>query len=81
MNPYEMTTGKPMNSPNKPSFEDEAPPLNSVEAALFLKISTRTLHNLCSNGKIPYYKFGRLNRYNRSELAEMLQAEARGPRP
>ena len=52
--------------------------LNSKEAANFLGLSERSLFNLTSNGKIPYYKFGRRNRYQLNELRELLLAQPRG---
>lgn len=52
--------------------------LTSEEAAAFLRISPATLRNLTSSGKVPFYKFGRRNRYRKSELVKMLFAEKRG---
>lgn len=52
--------------------------LDSNEAAAFLRISPFNLRNLTSAGRVPYYKFGRLNRYLRSELRELLTAHPRG---
>ena len=52
--------------------------LTSEEAALFLKISSATLRNLTSNGKIPFYKFGRRNRYRLKELHSLLLGKAKG---
>ncbi len=52
--------------------------LNSKEAAQFLGLSERSLFNLTSNGKVPYYKFGRRNRYRLNELRELLLAQPRG---
>ena len=54
--------------------------VNSDDAAKFLGISKKTLHNLCSMGLIPFYKFGRRNRYRKDELKALLQAEPRGGR-
>jgi excisionase family DNA binding protein len=62
-----------------PSIGDRL--ITSPEAATFLGISTRTLHNLCSSGQIPYYKFGRRNRYKKTELENLILTEARGYRP
>lgn len=53
--------------------------LTSVQAATFLGMSTQALMNCCSNGKVPFYKFGRRNRYRRSELESLLSSERRGP--
>ena len=52
--------------------------LTSDEAAAFLKISTATLRNLTSSGKIPFYKFGRRNRYSKKELKSMLLSNRKG---
>jgi excisionase family DNA binding protein len=52
--------------------------LTSAEAATYLRITKRQLFNLTSNGKIPYYKFGRSNRYRKDELRQLLLAQARG---
>jgi hypothetical protein len=52
--------------------------LNSDEAAAYLKISVKTLHNLNSCGKIPYYKLVNRNRYLESELRALLLSDKRG---
>jgi hypothetical protein len=52
--------------------------LNTKEAAAFLKISTKSLLNACSNGQVPYHKFGRRNMYLKSELHELLLASRKG---
>ena len=52
--------------------------LTTDEAAYYLKVSPKTLLNMASNGKIPFYKFGRRNRYLRSELKRLLLSESRG---
>lgn len=54
--------------------------LNSEEAARYLKIDKATLMNLVSNGRIPYFKFGRSNRYLQSELEKMLRSMPMGER-
>lgn len=54
--------------------------LTSTEAAEYLKISVSRLHNLVSNGQVPYYKFGRSNRYLVSELRELLLSQPKGVR-
>ncbi|OQW47944.1 MAG: hypothetical protein A4S09_14195 [Proteobacteria bacterium SG_bin7] len=46
--------------------------LTTKEAAHYLRISEAYLRNLTSNGAIPFYKFGRNNRYNRAELKRLL---------
>lgn len=54
--------------------------LNSKEAANYLSVSYAQLRNLTSNGRIPYYKFGRSNRFKKSELQKVLEQEPRGVR-
>lgn len=54
--------------------------LTSVEASEYLGISIARLMNLTSSGKIPYYKFGRSNRYLLSELKAVLMSQPRGER-
>lgn len=54
--------------------------LTSESAAQYLGISISRLMNLTSNGAIPYYKFGRSNRYLLSELREILLSQPRGVR-
>ncbi len=54
--------------------------LASAEAAQYLGISTAQLMNLTSSGRIPYYKFGRSNRYLLSELREVLMSQPKGER-
>lgn len=51
--------------------------LTSEEAAAYLSIPIGTLRNLTSNGKITYYKFGRLNRYLQSDLRRLLLSQKR----
>ena len=53
--------------------------LASKEAAIFLGVSEAQLRNLTSAGRIPYYKFGRLNRYKASELEDLIRKNRRGP--
>ena len=54
--------------------------LTSQEAAAYLGISTAMLMNLTSSGRVPYFKFGRSNRYLVSELRELLMSQPRGER-
>ena len=54
--------------------------LNTKEAARYLSTSESQLRNLTSNGRIPFYKFGRSNKYKRSELERVLQENPRGVR-
>jgi excisionase family DNA binding protein len=55
--------------------------LDTDGAAKFLKVDKYTLLNLVSNGSIPYYKFGKRNRYLASELNLILKSDPKGPRP
>jgi len=48
------------------------------EAAAFLKVSSFYLRNLASNGKVPYHKFQRRNRYRKSELISLLLDTRKG---
>jgi excisionase family DNA binding protein len=48
------------------------------QAAEYLGVSPATLRNLTSNDKVPFYKFGRRNRYRLPELRELLIAGKRG---
>lgn len=52
--------------------------LNTREAADFLRISPKRLLNLTSFGRVPFYKFGRSNRYLKSELDKLLRAQPIG---
>lgn len=52
--------------------------LTTEEAASFLRISKGSLLNLSSNGKVPYYKWQRRNRYKKAELRELLLQQKRG---
>ncbi|MES2770279.1 MAG: helix-turn-helix domain-containing protein [Bdellovibrionota bacterium] len=52
--------------------------LDSREAAEFLRISVKALRNASSNGQIPFYKFGRRNRYRKEELSKLLLTHRRG---
>lgn len=46
--------------------------LSTKEAAAYLKISPRTILNLCSNGTLTYHKLGRRNRYLQDDLRVLL---------
>jgi excisionase family DNA binding protein len=52
--------------------------LTTTEAAAYLKVGKRSLLNMTSNGKVPYCKLGRRNRYNKSELRRLLLDGKRG---
>ncbi len=59
-------------------IEDNDKWLNSFEAAEYLRISVGALRNMTCNGKLPFYKLGRRNRYLLSELRNTLMSERRG---
>jgi excisionase family DNA binding protein len=52
--------------------------MTTEEAAAYLKIPKASLLNLSSNGKVPYYKFQRRNRYLKSDLLRLLLSNRRG---
>ena len=52
--------------------------LDSREAAAYLKVSVKSLMNMCSNGQVPYHKLGRRNRYRKDELDALLNQNKRG---
>jgi excisionase family DNA binding protein len=52
--------------------------MTTAEAADFLRIPKGSLLNLSSNGKVPYYKFQRRNRYLRSDLLQLLLSTKKG---
>ena len=54
------------------NLESDEEWLSTVEAAAYLKISPRSLLNMCSNGSISYYKLGNRNRYRRDDLEKLL---------
>ena len=60
------------------SLTTESEWMNSDEAAAYLRISPYQLRNLTSSGRVPYYKFGRSNRYLRKEWRELLLGQPRG---
>jgi excisionase family DNA binding protein len=49
------------------------------QASQYLGISTFSLLNEVSSGRVPYYKFGKRNRYLKSELDTMILKNKRGP--
>lgn len=60
-------------------FENQADIwLTTQEAADFLRISAKSLLNLTSNGRIPYFKFGRRNRFLLRDLQKALLGQPRG---
>lgn len=52
--------------------------LTTEQAAKYLGLSVPSLRNMSSNGKIPFYKLGKRNRYRLIELRELLLSERRG---
>ena len=52
--------------------------MTTKEASEFLKISEASLLNLSSNGRVPYFKFMRRNRYLKSDLLKLLLSNRRG---
>lgn len=52
--------------------------LTSEEAAKYLKVSVASLRNMTSNGKIPYYKFDRRNRYRVDDLRKLILKNPKG---
>jgi len=52
--------------------------LNSFEAAEYLRISVGALRNMTCNGRLPFYKLGRRNRYLLSDLRNTIMSERRG---
>ncbi|KHD87421.1 MAG: hypothetical protein OM95_14655 [Bdellovibrio sp. ArHS] len=52
--------------------------MTTEEAAAYLKIPKKSLLNLSSNGKVPYYKFQRRNRYLKSDLLKLLTSSRQG---
>lgn len=70
--------GVKQNTPQAANIE-ELTFINSKEAAAFLGISTQFLMNLTSEGRVPYFKFGRSNKYLKNELACLILENRRGP--
>ncbi|OQW48508.1 MAG: hypothetical protein A4S09_04845 [Proteobacteria bacterium SG_bin7] len=52
--------------------------LTTVQAAKYLEISPASLRNMTSSGQVPYYKFGRRNRYRVDDLRNLLLSQKRG---
>lgn len=52
--------------------------LDSVEAAAYLKVTLGALRNMTSNGRVPFYKVGKRNRYRTEELRKLLLSQKRG---
>lgn len=56
----------------------EAEFVNAEQISAFLKINTQTVRNLTSNGKLPYYKFGKRVLYRIDEIRELILKNKRG---
>ena len=52
--------------------------MTTEEAAEFLRVPAASLLNLSSNGKVPFYKWQRRNRYLKSDLLGLLLSTKRG---
>ena len=52
--------------------------VNAEQISVFLKINVQTVRNLTSNGKIPYYKFGKRVLYRIDEVRELVLKNKRG---
>ena len=52
--------------------------LNTTQASAYLGVSEASLWNMTSEGKIPYFKLGRRNRFRLSDLSELLLKNKRG---
>ncbi len=74
----DQTSSEPYTHDSKRSMKTEDEWLTSDEAAEFLRVSVKTLLNMVSSGKIPYYKLSNRNRYLKSELQELLLSNKRG---
>ncbi|WP_414640847.1 helix-turn-helix domain-containing protein [Bdellovibrio sp.] len=53
--------------------------MTTKEAAHYLRVSTKRLLNMVSQGLIPYRKLGRTNRYYKNELDQLLNENRKGP--
>lgn len=52
--------------------------LTTIEAAAYLKVSVGTLRNMTCNGRVPYFKLDRRNRYRLCDLRGLLLSQRRG---
>lgn len=52
---------------------------STLQTANYLDVSVQALLNMTSNGKIPYYKLGRRNRYKKLDLDNLLESNRKGP--
>ncbi len=63
---------------NCSSLKIEEEWLTTEQAAVYLKIPAGSLRNMTSNGKIPYSKLGRSNRYYLGDLRKLLHSKKMG---
>jgi excisionase family DNA binding protein len=75
-----LTIKCPETNKSRQNIENLSEWMNTKEAAKYLSISKSRLHNLTSSGKVPFYKFGRSNRFRTEELDLVLGKEPRGIR-
>ncbi len=82
---FDFLDGRGQKQVGDPAFERVSPSslkteewMTTEEAADFLRVSAASLLNLSSNGKIPYYKFQRRNRYLKSDLLSLLLSTKKG---
>jgi excisionase family DNA binding protein len=50
--------------------------ITTSEVATLLKVHVKTVYNLAAKGKIPGSRIGRIWRFNRSEVLELLSNKA-----
>ena len=75
--PNEVELSLPIASSLK--FESDNVWFSTIQTANYLDISVNALLNMTSNGKIPYYKLGRRNRYKKLDLDHLLESNRKGP--
>ena len=55
-------------------FENLIP---AKEAAKYIRVTYQTLLNMTSAGRLPYYKMGRFNMYNKEDLQRLVLSTGR----
>lgn len=60
------------------SLKFESDWMTTAEVASFLRVSVGQIRNWTSNGRLPYNKLGKLNRYSRKEIESLLLSNKRG---
>ena len=58
--------------------EQQAPWMNSIEAAKYLRLSPGALRNSTHRGVVPYYKLGRSLRFKKADLDRLLEETRKG---